>query len=195
MFPEDNEEAETETETVKNSLLKTIYFPKNGQDILYLTDKLPKPSYDKDFSPIVDEKKLSYRAVSETPNLLATNETSSNKGSYKYKKKAKGDLTKRSDGSKVSDSNAGIELPSVRKKTNHPAVHKKNTSSIEKLPEVSKPSGNSPNKLTSVERIASRLEQENKSKPMMNIDKEYIQLQKILDRNQKAHDQDTENVS
>lgn len=180
---------------MKNSLLKTIYFPKNGQDILYLTDKLPKPSYDNDFSPIMNEKKLTYRAASESPNLFGSKETSSNQGSYKYnRKKPKRDLTKRSNGSRVSDTNEGSELPSVRTKVGHPSIHKKNTSSIDKLPDVSKPSVSS-NKMSSVERIASRLEKENKSKPMMNIDKEYIQLQKILDRNQKAHDQNSMNVS
>lgn len=187
LFLDNDEEAETETDTLKNSLLKTIYFPKNGQDILYLTDKLPKPNYEKVLDEIIDEKKLSLRAVSESPPL-ATKETSSNAGSYKYKKKTKA-LRDKSEGSKGSDTERGIELPIVKMKPS-PVKHIRNSSSsVEKLPAVNNHQSTSPNKLSSVERIANRLQQESKKRPLMNIDREYNDLKKILESKQTEREQ------
>ena len=194
LFPDDDISLETETDTFKNSLLKTIYFPKNTQDILYLTDKLPKPSYDNGLEKAVEKHKLSYRkrATSESPGAGGTKDTSSNQGSYKYiKNKNKEPSPKRSH---VSDTNEGAELPSVKIKHSPQVKHKKKLSnSIEKLPEVRSKS-NSPKDMTSIERIASRIEQESKKKPIMNIDKEYNNLQKILDRKQQDYEHKSNKV-
>ena len=47
--------------------------------------------------------------------------------------------------------------------------------------------------MTSIERIAHRIEQESKNKPMMNIDKEYNDLKKILDDKQRMRDEELKN--
>ena len=49
--------------------------------------------------------------------------------------------------------------------------------------------------MTSIERIAKRLELESKKKPLMNIDKEYSNLQKILDRKQMDYEKESGRVS
>lgn len=61
LYTEAEDEDETEADTMKNSLLKTIYFPKDSKNILYLTDKLPKPSYDDELELDVEEHKRSYQ--------------------------------------------------------------------------------------------------------------------------------------
>lgn len=82
-----------------------------------------------------------------------------------------------------------------------PVKHIKNSSSsVEKLPDVNNPQSTSPNKLSSVERIANRLQQESKKRPLMNIDREYNDLKKILEskqteREQKLYKAHIENVS
>ena len=185
---ENDDEMDTETDTFKKSLLKTIYFPKDSQSILYLTDKLPKPNYGEPLEVDIDDKKRSYRANSESPILDPTKDSSSIPGSYKRtKKKAKG-LGKRSIGSKDSETGEGTELQTIIPKIS-PTKSIAHTNSIEKLPEVVKPHSNSPNKMSSIERIASRIE-ETKSKPLMNIDREYQDLKKLLDNKQKERDEE-----
>ena len=125
IFQEDDGDIETETDTFKNSLLKTIYFPKNGKDILNLTDKLPKPSYDNDLVKVVDKHKLSYRAraTSESPEITGTKDTSSHSGSYKYmKKKVKDIISKKST---LSETKEGSDLPSVKVKQINQVNHQK----------------------------------------------------------------------
>jgi hypothetical protein len=157
--------------------------------MLNLTDKLPKPTYD-DIEVNIDEKKFTYRAASQSPKLGDSRELSNN-GSLKQRKRKARELSKISNGSKVSETAEGSELPSVRSKASPIIRPKKNhNSSVERLPEVVKPS----NKMASIERIASRIEQEIKKKPLMNIDKEYSNLQKILDK-QKVYEKEIANVN
>ena len=182
LFGDNDEDADTETDTFKNSLLKTIYFPKNKENILNLTDKLPKPSYNQILDVEFDERKNTYRSKSKSPNLTSSQDTkkyhhstkkrlSSNSPiSNKSKSKVR-DTSKRSNESKKSEE-AISELPSVAKKNLH-SVHKtKHVKSVEQLPEVVKSKYISPNKLASVERIASRLQNESiMSKPSANESK------------------------
>ena len=56
-MPSEEDEDQTDDENVKKSLLKTIYFPKNNIDIGYLTDMLPKPSYDNEYPGLLTERK------------------------------------------------------------------------------------------------------------------------------------------
>lgn len=46
-FQTEEDDYNSDYETTKNTLLKTIYLPKNNMDIGYLTDMLPKPTYEK----------------------------------------------------------------------------------------------------------------------------------------------------
>lgn len=179
LFKDADEDAETETDTFKNMLLKTIYFPKNSQDILYLTDKLPKPNYEKVLDSTYEDKKRSMRTLSESPNMN-TKDSSSNPGSFKIQKLKAREISKKSNESKASDTERGVELPSVNVRQSPPKHIRNPSNSIEKLPDVNIPKA-SPNKMSSVERIASRLEQEINKKPMMNIDREYNDLKKILE--------------
>jgi len=217
ILKEDDFDSESETENFKDSLLKTIYFPKNGQDILYLTDQLPKPSYDKVLAKEVDRHKMSLRtrAISESPGLNYPKEHLSNGGSYKYKKKAQDMLSKKST---VPETKEDSELPSVKVKNNLSLKQQNNninnkdksknkskrsntnsnsyTNNNSRLPEVN-PSSSEKDKsqLTSIERIALRLETESKKKPLMNIDKEYSNLQKILGRKQMDYEKESGKVS
>ena len=58
LFPSEDEEGDdSDSENAKNLLLKTIYFPKNNIDIGYLTDMLPKPTYDNEYPGLLTERK------------------------------------------------------------------------------------------------------------------------------------------
>ena len=50
-------------------MLKTIYFPNDSHSILYLSDKLPKPTYNRILEITVNESKLSQRRASESPKV------------------------------------------------------------------------------------------------------------------------------
>mmetsp|Transcript_19254 Transcript_19254/g.18939 ORF Transcript_19254/g.18939 Transcript_19254/m.18939 type:complete len:517 (-) Transcript_19254:64-1614(-) len=192
IFPDENYDDETETETLKNSLLKTIYFPKDGQDILYLTDKLPKPSYDTDLEKIVDIHKMSNRtrATSESPNFPNLPKDSINLP-QKYKRPKETSMNK----SNISETAEGTELPAtkLKKVLNSDRKEEKKAG---KMPELILPSYHkNPSKMTSVERIAKRLELESQKKPVMNIDKEYNNLQRILGKKQQDLGNDSSRIS
>jgi hypothetical protein len=172
--------------------------------MLHLTDKLPKPNYD-DIEVEIDDKKFTYRAVSESPKFGGSKELSINQfsspESMRYSKKRPKKLSRKSIRSKVSDTVEGSEPPSVRSKPSpyksegisSLRKNKKPIIPIENLPVVMKPSNIDLNKMASVQRIANRVEQEIKNKPLMNIDREYSNLQKILDK-QKVYEKETANV-
>ena len=64
MFTDAEESDDTEPDTFKDSLLKTIYFPKDSTNMLYLTDKLPKPSYGGELEVDLDNHKKSFNEQS-----------------------------------------------------------------------------------------------------------------------------------
>jgi hypothetical protein len=172
--------------------------------MLHLTDKFPKPNYD-DIEIVIDEKKFTHRAASESPKLGGSYELSikqsSSPESIRYSKKRPKQLSRKSIRSKVSDTVEGSEPPSVKSKRSPyknecisaPRKNTKPIIRIENLPLVMKPSNQDLNKMASVQRIANRVEQEIKNKPIMNIDREYSNLQKILDK-QKVYEKETTNV-
>lgn len=77
LFPTEDSEDDNGSETTKNELLKTIYFPKGALDIGYLTDKLPKPSYDKQMRGLLTDrtghekssKSIAFPNVHKSPDL------------------------------------------------------------------------------------------------------------------------------
>ena len=72
-----------ENESEDKCLLKTIYMPKN---LLFLSDKLPKPNYDKQFkstnNPVEDMNNKNYRSYNKinNSNEINKNNTIDNKG-------------------------------------------------------------------------------------------------------------------
>ena len=110
------------------------------------------------------------------------------------KKKAKDIISKKST---LSETKEGSDLPPVKvKQITQANTKNKQNGGIKILPEVTRsPHVANKNKMTSIERIAKRLELESKKKPLMNIDKEYSNLQKILDRKQMDYEKESGRVS
>ena len=162
-FNDKDDKDNSDADDVKISLLKTIYFPNNSQSILYLSDKLPKPSYNKTLELAVDDTKNSHRETSESPILPDLSKHEIVAKTIKHQSKKLRNITKRSQGSKeMEETKEGVSL-----------VHNgslKILGTVEELPEVKQLSVKSPSKLSSIERLALRLEQESKIKPEINID-------------------------
>lgn len=162
-FPDEDEESDSET--IKNELLQTIYFPKGTMNIGYLTDKLPKPSYKNDFGSLT-ERKSNNNSNSSSSLLPALKNTSPLlKKSLQPKQKSKGDR-------KSLES-----LPSL----GNPHSPK---SMASKLNSEEKPSAKAVEKMNILERIANKIEEAKIEAQPMNLDKEYNDIKQIIQKSQ-----------
>lgn len=131
---------------------------------------------------------MSHRGSSESPKFPGITKPTHISHTLKHQSRKARNISKKSNGSGNSDFE--------ETKEEHILKHDgslKVLSTIEALPEVAKPNANSPQKMTSIERIAHRLEQETKNKPVMNIDKEYNDLKKILEDKHRLREEEIKN--
>jgi NIMA (never in mitosis gene a)-related kinase 1/4/5 len=164
IFNEKDTEDKSDCDSMKNSLLKTIYFPKNGQDILSLTDKLPKPSYETLLELSIEKNKSSYRSVSKSPDLRISKETPSDYNSYRIRKKKTRQPSQISKLSKKSkENNSEGSLPSLNRRAGTiPAeIRAEEGTRLPRMKNLSM----SPNKMSSVEKIANRIQMEKGNMP------------------------------
>ena len=171
LFPDDEDDAGSD---IKNELLKTIYFPKGlKMNIGYLTDKLPKSSYDNDFSgSLTDRHNFDTKSAKSSmfPNIgkSLSKEVLSN-SPHRISKKQK-----------PKKSNKYIQLQKDLEK------ERKVQNSLDRISQKQQPENDKD--LTPMEKLANRIEQEgrkNKNESPMNIDKEFKDLQEILEKQSK----------
>jgi hypothetical protein len=168
LFPE--EEDPSDSDTLKNELLKTIYFPKGVMNIGYLTDKLPKPTYSKNFETSLTDRNSTERKSTKSTIFPNINRSPIHLSDKKSLRRQKNSVLERKS------------KPSERKHEVSPAL-----SSIERDKPIIQ---SNPDKLSSLERIANRIEEENmkQNKVEMNIDRQFKELQEILEKQSNFHE-------
>lgn len=160
-----SDEDDSDEEDIKNELLKTIYFPKGVLNIGYLTDKLPKPVYDHDFGSLTERKSVANSNSSSSLFPAIKSNSPIIKRHYKQ-------------GRNQKETKSTESVPSIKNK-NSPNSNDSNK------PNASSPVHSS-NKLTSIERIANKIEENKIDNNSMNIDKEYNDLKQILKKQERV---------
>jgi NIMA (never in mitosis gene a)-related kinase 1/4/5 len=182
LFPDETNSESDGDEEFKNQLLKTIYLPKGTMNIAYLTDKLPKPTYDIEFRGAYTERqsydeKSNKSVVFPSIKKKVSNKKAQNNKSYR-KLQDENDQTNSiqsylKDKTKLDQYNAGLSISPDRKSRERSIVGDK--AKIE-MPKI--------DKLAPMERLANKIEEAKNDKPEMNIDREYKELREILSNQQ-----------
>jgi hypothetical protein len=186
LFPDENYIESDDDEEFKNQLLKTIYLPKGTMNIAYLTDKLPKPTYNIEFRGACTErnsyddnksvKSLVFPIINKVPKKKVPkiqNTRIVRKVRDAEKEQINSIKSYLKDKSKLDQYIGGMSGDSE--------VMTKDRSIVGESTKI--------DKLAPMERIANKIEElknEKTEKTEMNIDKEYKELKELLSNQKKS---------
>jgi hypothetical protein len=189
LFPDENYVESDDDEEFKNQLLKTIYLPKGTMNIAFLTDKLPKPTYNIEFRGASTERN-SYDDNKSVKSLVFP---IINKVSKKKVPKIQNTriVRKVRDAEKEQINSIKSYLKDKSKLDQYiggmsgdSEIITKDRSIVGEKPKI--------DKLAPMERIANKIEElkneknEKTEKTEMNIDKEYKELKELLSNQKKS---------
>lgn len=151
-------------------------------NIAYLTDKLPKPTYDIEFRGAYTERQSYDEKSNKSVVFPSIKKKSSNKKIQNNKSYRKLDnendqgtsiKSYLKDRSKLDQYNAGLSISPDRKSGERSVAGEKPKVEMPKI-----------DKLAPLERLANKIEEAKNDKPEMNIDREYKELREILSNQQ-----------